>query len=157
MENQEFTNTPEKDKFIDKLENHLQKHKKASCLAGHGSFVFIDKMFALFAEEKPTNIGKWLENRMKDRFLYATEPPKWTRRCEKSWLYFQGEPMVFLCQFSLGTAEAKQMNGQFPVGETYYVFGTKQQIDGNSWKSVIKMIAQDPSDGSHVRVDYLSE
>jgi len=144
-----------KEDFIDLLESYLNKHKNASCLAGRDAGGFVDKMYAMLLKDSPSDMNQWLKTNMEDRFLYASEPPKWTRRGEKDWLYFEDEPMIFLHQFSMGLKEAKRMKGKFPVGETIYVFGGNKKIDTDTWQAVYMMIGQDNSEGYRVYMDCL--
>jgi len=144
----------DKEKFVDLLEDYLNKHKNASCLTGSDADEFIDKMYSLLIEESPSTIDEWLKKNLENRFLYAAEPPKWTRRGEKDWLYFEGEPMIFLHQFSLGLKEAKQMKREFPVGETIYIFGAKKKISEDTWGVVYMMVGQDNSKGDRIYIDY---
>jgi len=144
-----------KESFIDLLEDYLTKNKNASCLAGRDSEGFINKMYAFFIKDDPSDTAHWLKINMENRFLYADEPPKWTKKGERDWLYFEEEPMVFLHQFSLGPKEAKKMKGEFPSGETIYVFGGKKTTSKDTWKTVYMMVGQDNFNGNRVHIDYL--
>jgi len=145
----------DKEKFVDLLEDYLNKHKNASCLTGSDADEFIDKMYSLLTEESPSAIDEWLKKNLENRFLYAAEPPKWTRRGEKDWPYFEGEPMIFLHQFSLGLKEAKQMKRGFPVGETIYIFGAKKKIDEDGWITVHMMVGQDNINGNRISINHI--
>jgi len=142
-------------KFIHLLERYLNKHKNASCLAGSDADGFIDKMHALLIKEYPCDIDEWLKKNLERRFLYAVDPPKWTRRGERDWPYFEGEPLVFLHQFSLGMNEAKRMKREFPVGKTIYVFGGKKKVDKDGWIAVYMMVGQDNTEGNRVYIKHI--
>jgi len=142
-----------KEDFIDTLEDYLIQYKNASCLAGRDSDSFIDKMYSTFIKDSPANINHWLKAQMSDRFLYASQPPKWTKKGERDWLYLDDEPMIFLHQFSLGLNEAKNMRRQFPVGETIFVFGGKKQVNQDTWHAIYKMVGQDNAEGYRVSIN----
>ncbi|MFC5406338.1 hypothetical protein [Cohnella soli] len=140
--------------FTSALEKYLSKNKSASCLTSDGD-AFIDRLFAEMNKEKPSVVDIWLKSKLNDKFIYAVEPPKW--KGEKDWPYFQGEPMVFLHQFTLDMAAARKMKGGFPVGDTIYVFGAKRALAGDAWETVYKLIGQDNGGGSTEHLNYVQD
>jgi len=144
-----------KEDFTDLLEDYLTKHKNASCLAGRDGEGFVEKMYGAFTKDSPADPGGWLKTNMKDRFLYADEPPVWTKNGERDWPYFEGEPMVFLHQFAIGAKETRKMKGSFPAGETIYVFGGKKNTGRGTWRTVYMLVGQDNFSGNRVHIDQV--
>jgi len=146
-----------KESFVDLLENYLNKYKNASCLAGSDADGFIEKMYENLIKDAPFDVNQWLKINMENRFLYAVEPPKWTKRGEKDWPYFEDEPMIFLHQFSLDVDAVKKMHRgvDIPVGRTIYVFGKKKKVDEDGWIAVYMMVGQDNINGSRISINHI--
>lgn len=137
------------EKFVDILELYLNKRKNASALVRDGD-PFIEKTYDDFLKSDATDVRKWLESYLIDKFLYANNPPVWIG--EQSWPYIDDEPMIFLHQFKLEKTENE--NTQFRNDLMYYFFGyNKKNTDKSgevSFESIYKTVAQDLDSGNKV-------
>lgn len=61
---------------------------------------------------KKSELKKWLKNRIREMFRYASSPPRWIQNPE--WLIIDNRPLVFLCQ--------QNVNDYFHDKATVYVF-----------------------------------
>lgn len=63
---------------------------------------------------------------------------------EPAWLYHQGQPMVFLRQFSVSPS-AQHIKEKISLGDTIYVFGAKHLIKrpaGDIWTDIYRTAVQ---------------
>lgn len=62
--------------------------------------------------KKKSELKKWIKNRVKELFKYASKPPRWIQNPD--WLIIDGKPLVFLCQ--------QDINNYFHDKAVVYVF-----------------------------------
>ena len=95
---------------------------------------------------------KWIEDRLLNEFNFMIIPPKWVG--EPRWAYFKGVPMVFLSQFKIAHSD-KKMIKKFPIGDTVYIFGSKNPPNpnqGESWEITYRITVQ-TEEGEDVAFD----
>jgi hypothetical protein len=61
---------------------------------------------------KRSELKKWIKNRIKEMFKYASKPPRWLQNPQ--WLIANNKPLTFLCQ--------QNINNYFHDMATVYVF-----------------------------------
>ncbi|MET1079256.1 MAG: hypothetical protein ABWY06_14690 [Pseudomonas sp.] len=147
----------DKDDFVTFLDDYLNKHKRASAFVP-GAEAFVDQAYAAYLENAPKNKKTWIAEYLQDKFVFSEQPPRW--QGEPDWPFFQGQPMVFLHQFSLGLECAKSLQGAFPMGDTLYVFGSKNPpnpTEGQTWETIYRMLGQDNDGGYTEHLKYARE
>lgn len=136
--------------------NGIAQKKYAASTIGYGADTFSAQIYQEYiADGSPHDRKKWITQRLAESFVYMVEKPKW--KGEPTWPYYHGEPMVFLHQFQIPLSAKLQLKGRFPMGETIYVFGSKNPPnpqDGEAWSVVYKLIAHDYT-GDFVHVEHL--
>lgn len=82
--------------------------------------------------------SEWLKDRLSSVFLWATEPPTWIESTPM-WPFLDGEPMVFIDQFEVGSGSVPQEH--LAVDAVLYVFGKRVMTEGG-WKMRYRVIEQ---------------
>ncbi|CRK83342.1 hypothetical protein [Neobacillus massiliamazoniensis] len=73
---------------------------------------FYEEILSKAPQLKKSELKKWLKNRIKEMFKYASTPPRWLQNPE--WLIINKKPLTFLCQ--------QNINNFFHDKATVYVF-----------------------------------
>lgn len=113
---------------------------------------YLKKIYSEYKSSNKKQLAPWLEDRMKKDFIYMDLPPNWVG--EPRWAYFKDVPMLFLNQFVVNHSNKKQ-NSQFPIGDTVYVFGSKNPpnpIKNESWRIVYRLVVK-TEEGDDVILD----
>jgi len=122
--------------------NNVAMKKYFAYLLGNGAEPFVRKIYSEYQQEgSPIDRKKWLDERLKNAFKYLNTPPEWIG--EPNWVFFKGEPMVFLHQFKIMTPHKPVV---FPLGDTIFVFGSKNPPiprSSESYQVVYKLLIQD--------------
>jgi hypothetical protein len=106
-------------KGIPFIETNIYKERYNLLLDCQPSWLDIDESF-LFDEiikkapagVKKSELKKWIKNRIKEMFRYASSPPRWIQN--PGWPIIDNRPSVFLCQ--------QNINNYFHDSATVYVF-----------------------------------
>nr|WP_152029994.1 hypothetical protein [Pseudomonas sp. LPH1] len=144
----------EREEFEDVLNAFLNKEKKA-CIFTVGAEVFVEGLYLEILQDKPKNPKKWLAEKLQSKFLCLSEPPIW--RGEPDWPFYKGEPMIFMTQTSTSLEKNKELAEYFPIGDTVYVFSSKnppKPQEGESWNTVYKIVIQDNEGGYTEEANY---
>lgn len=113
---------------------------KASC-SGEDAEPFVNKIYEEYRQAgRPKNIKKWLQERLSDAYQYVHAAPRWVED-EPGWLYLDGEPMVFIEQFTLPKNQVTETKLTWDV--TIYLFGARIHVDAKSYKVEHKVLMQD--------------
>lgn len=90
--------------------------KKSASMEADGAEDFARLLYDEYVEQgAPKNKKKWLAERLENEFLCLKERPVWVG--EPAWLYHQGQPMVFLHQFSVSPS-AQHIKEKISLGDT---------------------------------------
>ena len=117
--------------------------KKSASMAEENAEDFARALYEEYvAQGAPKNKKKWITERLDSEFLCLKEKPVWVG--EPAWLYHQGQPMVFLHQFSVSPS-AQHIKERISLGETVYVFGSKHLVKrptGDIWTDIYRPAVQ---------------
>ena len=94
------------------------------------------------ADGSPKNRKKWLQEKLKGKFMSMDKPPKWVG--EPRWKYFEDEPMVFLQQFKVENTNGN-IRERISIGDTIFVFATRSPVypeKGKPWNQVYRLVVQ---------------
>ena len=124
-------------KVIGILEDELQASINDCSTSEHD--YFHEQLFLEYeAAGKPANVKNWLRERLKKRFISVAARPDWVSG-QPEWLWFKGEPMVFLGELRVPENEVAK---QWAVAsEVIYVFAAKEQVSGG-FRVEYRVVAQ---------------
>ena len=80
----------------------------------------------------------WLRQRLSNTFISMTVPPTWVED-EPAWLFFEGEPMVFISQTTVPESEVSKQS--LSPGETIYVFGIRRPV-ARGFQMIYRTVSQ---------------
>lgn len=124
-------------KFGGKLNEVAHKYF-AGCFDEDKANALVDSLYAEFVEAAPDSQIDWMRERLKNIFLFATEPPQWIQ-ARPSWPFYEGSPMVFVRQFTVPNTAT--VESYLSDNSTLYVFGIRVQIE-NGWRMEYRVIQQ---------------
>jgi len=117
--------------------------KKSASMEADGAEDFAQRLYDEYVEQgAPKNKKKWLAERLENEFLCLKESPVWVG--DAAWLYHQGQPMVFLHQFSV-LLSAQHMKEKISLGDTVYVFGAKHRLKRpaeDTWTDIYRTVVR---------------
>ncbi|MBB5864529.1 hypothetical protein [Xanthomonas sp. 3058] len=79
--------------FNERLDDILLAEKNA----GAASTLFVDRLYAAFTAERPSDLQTWLGQKLTGLFVSIDKKPQWA--FEPSWCFEDGVPLEFLHQF----------------------------------------------------------
>ncbi|WP_081299588.1 hypothetical protein [Gilliamella sp. wkB112] len=123
----------------------IASKKFSASTATKGAEPFEKKLFNEYKLSYPEKLSKkslkeWITKRLENEFKCIGEKPKW--KDESEWCYLEGEPMVFITQYSIPVSDKTRKTG-LALGDTFYIFGGKIINRDDTWEQKYKIIIQD--------------
>jgi hypothetical protein len=90
----------------------------------------------------PKTTAKWLRTKLKNIFRYVDTPPIWIEKSfHPIWPFLDGNPMIFIKQFSVPDNEFCAQN--LSAGTILYVFGGRRKNE-HGFEMIYRVMEQEP-------------
>ena len=133
---------PDKMKFVGALHRIAERELSAS-FGDDRDQAATNRLYAEFVQAgKPKDLKGWVRGRLSTVFVSVDKGPVWIGGTPQ-WPFLEGQPMVFLRQFEIGTT-AKESQMGLPV-RTLYVFAAKATSEYGGWEMRYRVVQDDAS------------